>query len=74
MNGKKFKNLKIIWPEEKIDSYALILGCEKVITFGSTIGFEASFLGKPVISINNKKAKKLNYAYFPKNHKDSLIN
>ena len=39
MNGKKFKNLKIIWPEEKIDSYALILGCEKVITFGSTIGF-----------------------------------
>ena len=71
-NCKKIKNLKIIWPEEKIDSYELLKNCEKVISFGSTIGFEASYLGKPVISINNKKGHKLNYAYFPKNHRHCL--
>ncbi len=70
--GKKYRNLKIIWPEEKVDSYELLKNCEKVITFGSTIGFEASYMGKPVVCINNKKSQGTNYAYFPKSFNETV--
>ena len=70
--GKNYNNLKIIWPEEKFDSYELLKNCEKTITFGSTIGFEASYIGKPVICVNNTKAKVTNYAYFPKSFNECI--
>lgn len=49
LSNKKYKNLTIIWPEEDIDSYALLNECDKVVTFGSTIGIEATYWGKPSI-------------------------
>lgn len=41
--------LHVIPPDSEICSYALLDGCEKVISFGSTMGIEANYWGKPSI-------------------------
>jgi hypothetical protein len=41
------KNVKFIPPESLISSYDLLQKSDKVLTFGSTIGVEATFLGIP---------------------------
>lgn len=51
---KKYKNLTVIEPDEKIDTYALMDVADKVVTVYSTTGFEASYYGK--ISIFAGKA------------------
>ena len=43
---KLYKNLTVIEPDEKIDTYALIEAASKVITSFSTIGCEATYWGK----------------------------
>jgi len=48
LNGK-YPNIFLIYPEDKIDSYALMDKASKIITFGSTIGLEATFYQKPSI-------------------------
>jgi len=44
-----FKNLTIIGPNETIDTYAMMMACDKTIVFGSTSGIEATYWGKPSI-------------------------
>jgi len=39
----------VIAPLEKVDTYALIDAADVVITFGSTVGIEATYWGKPSI-------------------------
>jgi hypothetical protein len=45
----KHRQLSVIGPTDGIDSYVLMESCEKVITFGSTVGIEAVYWGKPSI-------------------------
>lgn len=49
ISNLNYPNLTVIWSEDKIDTYALIESCNKVISFGSTVGVEATFWGKPSI-------------------------
>jgi len=42
-------NITLILPDAKVDSYALLDGAERVLTFGSTLGIEATYWGKPAI-------------------------
>ena len=51
---KQYKNLTVIEPDEKVDTYALMDIADKVLTTYSTAGFEASYYGK--ISIFAGKA------------------
>jgi len=44
-----FKNLTIIGPNEPIDTYAIMMACDKTIVFGSTSGIEATYWGKASI-------------------------
>lgn len=50
-NLRKYANITVIPPESTVSSYALMDACEKVITFGSTTGVEASYWGKPSILV-----------------------
>jgi len=68
----RFSNIHVIWPEEDIDSYALMDACEKIITFGSSIGIEATYWGKPSILADHARYERLNYAYLPSSH-DEVI-
>lgn len=68
----RFKNALVIWPEEKVDTYALMEVCEKVVTFGSTIGVEATFWGRPSILADHSLFEHFGYAHCPESHKELI--
>jgi hypothetical protein len=63
--GVKYPNLTVIPADSKISSYTLLLKANRVIVFGSTIGVEASYAGKPVINLCKYIYSDLNVVYDP---------
>ncbi|RLA43499.1 MAG: hypothetical protein DRR42_21660 [Gammaproteobacteria bacterium] len=68
----RFSNLCVIWPEDIIDSYALMDACEKIIVFSSTMGVEATYWGKPSISAGSAFYENFNCVYRPKTHEELI--
>ena len=68
--NSRFRNLYIIWPTEIVDSYELMNACEKVVTFGSTIGIEAAYWGKPSILAGRALYENFDCIYVPKTHEE----
>jgi len=69
-------NLTVIPADSKIDSYELMDACEKVISFGSTMGIESVYWGKPSILAGRSLYEDLGGCYIPKDHEEliDLIN
>ncbi len=65
-------NLTVIPAESSIDSYELMDACEKIITFGSTMGIESVFWGKTSILVGRSLYENVGGCYIPKTH-DELI-
>lgn len=42
-------NIRIVMPDEPLNSYALMEAADVGLTFGSTVGLEMAMLGKPVV-------------------------
>ena len=61
-------NFTIIFPDESVNSYALIHACDKVVSFGSTVGIESSYLNKPSILFGNSFYRGLDCVYEPKTY------
>ncbi|WP_367344508.1 hypothetical protein [Methanomethylovorans sp.] len=76
LNELKALNLYVIPADSKIDSYQLMDACEKVITFGSTMGIESVFWGKPSILIGRAIYEDMKGCYIPRNRREmiALIN
>ena len=55
----------VLEPKSKVHSYELIDRSTKVVTFGSTIGIESTYWGKPVIQIGYAAFDTLNVCYLP---------
>lgn len=68
----KYPFLRVISPEEKLDSYALLQTAHKVLTWGSTIGIEAAYWGKPSIVAGWGDYMHLGSTYNPTTH-DELM-
>ena len=68
--SSQFNNLCVVWPADIVDSYALMDACEKIITFGSTIGSEATYWGNPSILAGRAYYENFNCVYMPKSHED----
>lgn len=66
-------NLVIIPAESKVDTYALIDCASKVITFGSTIGVEATYWGKPSILLGLSFYQNLDVTYIPQTKEELII-
>jgi len=66
-------NLEIILPESPIDTYSLLDKSDLIITFGSTVGIESVYWGKPSIQLGMSFYNNLNAVYIPKT-KDELFN
>jgi hypothetical protein len=62
-----------VGPDSPVDSYALVARSERVITFGSTIGVEASYWGKPVISTAPSGYTGLGAVYEPSSHAELAL-
>ena len=69
---RKYRNATIIPPESRISSYTLLENAEKVVTFGSTMGIEAVYWGKPSVLLRAAYYKNLDGCYKPRN-KDEAI-
>lgn len=68
----KGDNLTIIPAQSHLSTYMLVKHSSKVVTFGSTIGMEATFLGKPSILAGKSFYFGMNGTYDPRDH-DELI-
>ncbi len=66
------ENFTLIPSDSEVSTYALIENCEKVLTFGSTAGIEATFWGKPSIMAGVSLYMYLDAVYKPKTHEELL--
>ncbi|MEM7550838.1 MAG: hypothetical protein AAF363_14235 [Bacteroidota bacterium] len=66
-------NVHIISPTSSVDSYALMDKAYKLITFGSSIGVEASFWQKPVVLLGRSYYSYSDVVYTPQS-KDDIAN
>jgi hypothetical protein len=73
---EKYPNIKVIGPKSNISSYSLIDNSDIVVVFGSTIGIEAAYWGKPTILLSGAMYYYLDCCYIPssKNELFELIN
>jgi len=62
LNHSKFM---VIPAESKISTYSLLFKCDQVVTFGSSVGVEATYWGKPSILLGTCFYKHLDIAYMP---------
>ena len=65
-------NLTIIPPDADIDTYQLMNSCEKVATFGSSVGSEAVYWGVPSVLLGPCLYQGLGGVYRAKSHEHSL--
>jgi hypothetical protein len=64
--SEQFKNIEIISPKSKISTYDLAEKADLVIVFGSSVGVESCFWGKPVINLAGSFYYFLNVSHIPK--------
>lgn len=60
-----FDNVFVIRADSDISTYALMREAYRVITFGSTTGIEATYMGKPVIALGVNDFSGLDISYNP---------
>lgn len=63
--GTNFNNLFVISGDSSVSSYALMREAYRVITFGSTTGIEATYMGKAVIALCPNWFSGINVSYNP---------
>jgi Capsule polysaccharide biosynthesis protein len=66
----RFANLTIVAADAAVDSYALMERSDAILTFGSTMGVEACFWGRPSILLGRAYYENLDCAYRPGTHED----
>jgi len=66
------KHLTVIPATSKLSTYLLVKEADKTITFGSTIGMEATFLRKPSICAGKSFYHYLNGTYYPNDHAELM--
>ncbi|NEP27147.1 hypothetical protein [Moorena sp. SIO3I6] len=65
-NSLTGKNVQVIPPDSKVDSYALIDWADVVVTYGSTIGVEAAYWGKASVLLGESLYSGLGCVYQPR--------
>lgn len=69
---KKYTNLTIIEPTSPISSYALMDIADQVVVFGSAMGVEGCFWGKPVLLLWKSLYYELDTCYVPQSHEELI--
>jgi len=60
-------NIKLILPDDPVDTYALIERANVVVTSGSTVGIESVFWGTPSICLGPSLYDRIDAVYLPAN-------
>lgn len=69
---KQYKNITVIPGSSPVSSYSLLNACDRVITFGSTMGVEAAYAGKTAMVMRPCFYYYLHVAFVPKTKGDVL--
>lgn len=69
---EKHPDLNVISAESKISTYALLKSCDVVLTFGSTVGIEAVYHGKPSILMGRALYEDLGCCIKPASHAELI--
>jgi hypothetical protein len=72
LKGISHDFVDFIKPDSQIDSYALLHSCDKVVSFGSTLGIEAVYWGKPSILLGPSIYEHLGGTYNPSTHEELI--
>lgn len=62
---KQFSNCEVIVPDSEISTYTLIKRANKVVSFGSTVGVEATYWQRPSILATNSFFRPLGVCHTP---------
>ena len=65
-------NVVVIPANSKISTYLLMDKADKVVTFGSTMGIEATYWGKPSILLSKSEYYYFECCHKPQNHKEAM--
>lgn len=60
--------MTVIGPDDPVCTYTLLKNADVVLTFGSTVGIEAVFWGKPSVSAGQCYYRNLGGTYNPSSH------
>jgi len=63
--GDLFPNFHVVSGDSNISSYSMMYHSSVVLVFGSTIGVESAYAGKPVIALAGTPYKYLGFSYVP---------
>lgn len=67
-----FSNLTTISAESTVDTYQLISACEKTISFGSSVGIEATYWDRPSILLGACLYRNFGSTYEPETHQQAV--
>jgi len=68
----QWSNLSFIWADSRVDTYGLMDACEQVITFGSSVGAEATYWEKASILLGHGPYEELDCCYEPASHEEAV--
>lgn len=67
-----YENLTVIDAKSQVSTYDLLFNCEKTISFGSSVGIEAVYWGKPSIQLGKSYYFDMETTYKPSTHEETL--
>ncbi|MEZ6104876.1 MAG: hypothetical protein R3B96_01855 [Pirellulaceae bacterium] len=65
-------NMTVIPPEEPLDTYSIMQACDTVVSFGSSVGIEAVYWGKPSVLLGPCQYRYLGGTYQPATHAEAV--
>lgn len=66
------ENVEVVMPSSKVSTYAMLDACDVVITFGSTMGVEATYWGKPSLLLGPTFYSGVGATYNPQTHEQII--
>jgi LPS sulfotransferase NodH len=69
---ERFSNVRIIRGDSKVSTYDLLDACNTAVSFGSTMGIEAVYWGKPSILLGRCVYEKIGSVYTPRTHEEAV--
>lgn len=70
--GERYKNVRIIPGDSKVSTYDLLDACNTAVSFGSTMGIEAVYWGKPSILLGRCVYERFGSVYVASTHEEAV--
>lgn len=69
---ERYSNVRVIPGDSKVSTYDLLDACNTAVSFGSTMGIEAIYWGKPSILLGRCVYERFGSVYTPRTHEEAV--